>query len=120
MLSYFTLFFALQSTRCLYMNTFPSKIISKAIPFPVYMKDGKRKFVRCSLCKFYDTNTMNCQLFSTDALHSRTNNQLCGYSAKYFEPDDIFSKLKKMKNNITTKIINFIHLLLNFNHNIII
>jgi len=81
---------------------------AKAIPFPTYMKDGKRQFVRCSLCKFYDKNTMECNLFTTDAILSRTNNQLCGYSAKYFEPDDFLSKLKKIKNNIITKIINFI------------
>lgn len=106
----------------IFIHSFQLNMSTKsiAIPFSVYIKNGTRQFVRCSLCKFYDKNTMECNLFATDALHSRTNNQLCGYSAKYFEPEDILSKLKKMKNNIITKIIHFIHFLLHFNHNIII
>jgi hypothetical protein len=65
----------------------------KSIPFPTFIeRDDERKFVQCSLCKHYDKNKQKCWLFNRDALLCRVNQDLCGYSAKYFEPHDTGSK----------------------------
>jgi hypothetical protein len=73
-----------------------ARSIARAIPFPTYLKNGKKTLINCPSCKHYDPSTDKCKLFSTNALESRKNNFKCGYSAKYFEPDDIESTLKKI------------------------
>lgn len=92
---FFNCVFCMQSNLNNNQQKSQARSIAIAIPFPTYLKNGKNTLINCPSCKHYDKKTDKCKLFSSNALESRTNNFKCGYSAKYFEPDNIESCIKK-------------------------